>query len=467
MMRRDLALLVALLAGAVLLALLTRPLPTKEGVSSPARLPGEGVPVRVPPVEQSLLLSRPVEAAPAPDPWERALAAVTPVLVAVEAWSAPVPTGRATVLRGSGIFVSTQGDMVLPYELVADGRALRVQGVDGVVRAARAMAADRHHGLALARVAGVTSTPVMWGSAGLPRAATRVALAARVMGRPESFGFGLLVPARRGEVVADLAGIPEYLTVVGAGWGDHPGAVAVNSSGELVGVVRPASGPGAVAEETVLLPAAVVQARVQTMLKGGTPRRAYLGVAVQPVGPDLAPLLGLNEPKGALISDVLPEGPAEQAGLRPGDVVVRAGDFQVNNHTELRGLIARMPPEQALMLEVIRRGTRIQVDVRPAVREPAAELPPPPPELPAGESPLAAVVPVASAEGVRVGTYQGHWVVATQPLQPGDLILEINGEPVRNETDFAEARRRTQGAAAVLLRVDDGGMRRHLVLKRP
>jgi serine protease Do len=204
------------------------------------------------------------------------------------------------------------------------------------------------------------------------------------------------------------------------------------------------------------------------MMSGGPALRPYLGLAVQPVDQDLALALGLTEARGALVSDVLPSGPAAEAGVMPGDVVVRVGDFAVNSHVELRALVGRMPADQPIQLEVVREGEVRKLLVKAAVKEPLEVPPPPPPGLPPGQSLLEAVEVGPGPQGQPVVTaFHPYMVVATRPLAVGDRILEVDRNPVESVEDFRALRERTRNADRLLLRIDDGGMRRYLVLKRP
>lgn len=472
MIRRDLVLLGALVLAAVMLVVLTRPLP--EGGEAVSASPGagrtkvevSGVGAATVPADQSLLLGRPGEPAPLSDAWDRAVEALGPSLVAVESWPEKAEGGAVEVLRGCGIFVGAQGEVLVPYEFAMGGRALRVMGADGVLRTAVGVAADRFHGLALIQVPGVTGVPVRWAS-GTPRS-VRVMVAARAVGQPDRYGFGLWVGPGRADVVTDVAGQAEEARVVGSAVGDVPGAPVVNGSGEVLGVLKSNALRFAGPAECAAIPARLARASVQGMMSGGPTLRPYLGLAVQPVDQDLALALGLTEARGALVSDVLPSGPAAEAGVMPGDVVVRVGDFAVNSHVELRALVGRMPADQPIQLEVVREGEVRKLLVKAGVKEPLEVPPPPPPGLPPGQSLLEAVEVGPGPQGQPVVTaFHPHLVVATRPLAVGDRILEVDRNPVESVEDFRALRERTRNADRLLLRIEDGGMRRYLVLKRP
>ena len=82
--------------------------------------------------------------------------------------------------------------------------------------------------------------------------------------------------------------------------------------------------------------------------------RGWLGVMIQKVTPDIAESLGLSEPKGALVADVVKDGPAEAAGLKQGDVIVEYDGKPVTDSAELPLLVARTPVGKTVKLKVIR-----------------------------------------------------------------------------------------------------------------
>jgi membrane-associated protease RseP (regulator of RpoE activity) len=127
-----------------------------------------------------------------------------------------------------------------------------------------------------------------------------------------------------------------------------------------------------------------------------------------------------------------------------------------------------MPADQPIQLEVVREGEVRKLLVKAGVKEPLEVPPPPPPGLPPGQSLLEAVEVGPGPQGQPVVTaFHPYMVVATRPLAVGDRILEVDRNPVESVEDFRALRERTRNADRLLLRIEDGGMRRYLVLKRP
>src|SRR5690606_15500009 len=96
--------------------------------------------------------------------------------------------------------------------------------------------------------------------------------------------------------------------------------------------------------------------RIAEQLKSeGRVRRGWLGVSLQEVSRGLAAAYGLDRPRGALIADILPAGPARRSELRPGDIVLEYDGRAINVSSELPPLVGLTPPEKRVRLKVFRR----------------------------------------------------------------------------------------------------------------
>src|SRR6185503_14611258 len=101
-------------------------------------------------------------------------------------------------------------------------------------------------------------------------------------------------------------------------------------------------------------------------------QRGMLGVGIQPVTSDLAASLGLKEARGVVVNSLTPEGPAEKAGIKPGDVIVKFNGKEVNDANELRNAVAANEPGTEVSLTLLRSGNQQDVKVRLATLTPEA-----------------------------------------------------------------------------------------------
>src|SRR5262249_12400768 len=175
----------------------------------------------------------------------------------------------------------------------------------------------------------------------------------------------------------------------------------------------------------------------------GSVVRGWIGVAIQPVTPELARSFGLEKPEGGLVADVTPGGPVAKAGLERGDVIVAWGDHAVKESRELPRMVAGTTPGTTVPVTIVRNGRRQTLDVTVAKMPAAARR-----EgraAPREEGTAAwglAVEPLPGDEARRLGIKAG--VVVTEVaedspaddagIEPGDVIVKANRHPVGSPT---------------------------------
>ncbi len=102
---------------------------------------------------------------------------------------------------------------------------------------------------------------------------------------------------------------------------------------------------------------------MDNLIKKGKVVRGWLGVSIQPVTPDLAKQFGIKDDKGALVGDVVEEGPAEKAGIQRGDVIIEFDGQEVTDPSSLRNSVAGTSPGKKVTLKIMREGKMQKVDV--------------------------------------------------------------------------------------------------------
>lgn len=232
----------------------------------------------------------------------------------------------------------------------------------------------------------------------------------------------------------------------------NSGGPLVDARGRVVGInTAIISGTGGSIGIGFAIPVNLARTVMTSLLDTGTVRRGFLGVGIQNLDRNLALSMGLETTRGALVTDVQPGLPAEEAGLRHGDVIVRVGDAEVDSAADLRFLISRIEPGSDVELGVVRNGEMMDVSVRLGDRE----------ELISGileeegmeqpETVLEGVMMVPVDEQAREElsipeNVNGLLVGEVSPespyldtLQPGMIIMEVNGQPVTSASALSEA----------------------------
>ena len=220
--------------------------------------------------------------------------------------------------------------------------------------------------------------------------------------------------------------------------------------------------------------------RVTTQLaEYGTTRRGWLGVFIQEVTPDIAESLGLDEAMGALVSTVNEASPAQAAGLEPGDVIVSFDGKAIEKMRDLPRIVAETEIGATVVVELIRNGSRMTVDVTLGELE-KAELVGIVGEESQGDAEsfekLGFAVDNLNAElAAELGLDESmRGVVVTEVvegspafdkgLQPGDVIKRFGQRRVENAADLAKSVAETleSGRAGVLLLVESEGRERFI-----
>jgi serine protease Do len=169
-----------------------------------------------------------------------------------------------------------------------------------------------------------------------------------------------------------------------------------------------------------------------------------LGVSIQDLTPDLAGSLGLKTTKGALIADAVKDAPAHKAGLRRGDVVIAYMGKEILDSAGLRNAVAVTPVGERAVVTVLRKGAKKEFSVRVGDLETDNRLAPASLRDRLGVEVRA--VNAGDVKKYRIPSNQGAVVVRVDPngplgeagFEPGDIILEINGQSVNDVKAFAE-----------------------------
>ena len=231
----------------------------------------------------------------------------------------------------------------------------------------------------------------------------------------------------------------------------NSGGPLVNMNGDLIGVnTAIVSSSGASAGVGFAIPAAMAKQVVVAAMGGGhAVVRPWLGAKTQALSDQLAKSLGLSAPRGVVVTDVWPGGPADRAGLTPGDVVTSVDEQDINDDAALTYRVATRRVGDSLNLEV-RRGPAsraLKVDLAAPPARPAPDA-----RVIAGANPLAGAnvvnVSPASAYEFGVDPFAAQGVLVTRVdrgyaqtigLQPGDFIRDVNGRKVSTTAELQGA----------------------------
>jgi serine protease Do len=362
---------------------------------------------------------------------------------------------------GSGFFISGDGYIVTNNHVVAGADKVTVRTADDRTLPARVIGRDPATDLAVIKVEGRDFPFVSFEDRAKPRVGDWVV----AMGNPFNLG---------GTATAGIVSALARPNVSGSGYVDfmqidapinrgNSGGPTFDLYGRVVGVntaiFSPSGGSVGIGFD---IPADVAADVSRQLIANGKVTRGYIGASVQNVTREIAESLGVAA-RGALVAEVVPGGPSDRAGLKPGDLVLSINGQEVTNAAGLTRAVAQVAPGQELRLAV-RRGDRTErIVVRAALRPSEQALADNPSEPGAGGGAEAAGLGVAVSPnpggGVRIESVDPASGAAQRGLRPGDVIKRIGSRPANTAADLssAVAQAKSAGRRQVLLLVARGG----------
>jgi serine protease Do len=252
----------------------------------------------------------------------------------------------------------------------------------------------------------------------------------------------------------------------------NSGGPLINLQGEVVGINTAIfSRSGGNIGIGFAIPVNVAKDLVPELESKGKVTRGWLGVMIQKVTPDIAESLNLSESRGALVADVMPDGPAKEAGIRTGDVITEFDGHAVKDSTELPTLVARTPVGKTVKVKIIRDKETETLNVRIAELK-EEEVAAAGKEEGFGLTVQPLTPDIAESLGLS-SELKGVVVSGVEPgssaddagLRRGDVILEVNREPVKDMATYRKALKSAGKGKSVLFLVRRGENTIFLALK--
>jgi serine protease Do len=241
----------------------------------------------------------------------------------------------------------------------------------------------------------------------------------------------------------------------------NSGGPLVNLDGEVVGMNTAIfSRSGGYMGIGFAIPIDLARAMADQLIDSGEVTRGFLGVAIQPLTPELAESFGIDRSEGILVADVTNDSPAAKAGIEVGDVIVGFQGNPVRDVGDFRNRVALTPPGTRARIAVLRDGKRRELTVRIGTLDAAAAAAGPGGETtdrqlgltvrsPSAEA--AEALGLAEGQGVIIAEVAPGSVAASAGLSRGMAILEVNRQRVNSPAEFLAAVEQSSDKRAVLL----------------
>lgn len=358
------------------------------------------------------------------------------------------PPARRQYGQGSGVIVSPDGYIVTNNHVVADAVDVEVILADRRQYKGKVVATDPKTDVAVVKINGTNLPTVPWADSSTLAVGEFVLAIGNPLGLSRTVTFGIVSAVGRADVgVADFEDFIQTDAPINPG---NSGGALVNVNGELVGINTAIASPtGGSVGVGFAIPSNMARAAMQSLIKTGRVVRGFLGASTQDVTPSLGKIFRLPDVKGAIVTDLQAKGSAERAGLKRGDVVVRFDGRDVMDSGQLRNLVAQSPIGSKHRLDLIRDGKAYQAEltVQEAPRERAKKSQTASASASTAHPltgvvfddvtpPLARQMDLAVNSGVVVTDIEEGSLAESSGLQPGDVVLELNRQPVHNFAAF-------------------------------
>jgi serine protease Do len=376
---------------------------------------------------------------------------------------APAPELRKKHALGSGFLFDDKGHVLTNAHVIDGADKVRVKLADEREFEAKVKGRDERLDIAVLEVVGAKDLP--YATLG---SSTNIQVGEPVVAIGNPFGLGNTVTSGIVSAKGRAIGAGPYDDFLQTDASINPGnsgGPLFDNRGQVVGMntaINP-NGQGI----GFAIPSDEIREVLPQLVASGHVSRGRLGVSIQDVDAKLASAMKLGTAQGALVDDVERGGPAEKAGLATGDVIVRAGNTDIGHARDLTRAVARQTPGSKVDI-VVRRGDKtVSLPVTLAKLEDEKSAKQAPSSEAAPESSGGLGLQIADAEGggalVRGVAPDG---LAAGSLEPGDVIVEANRQPVRNAADLITKVRASSSDKSVLLRVKREGTTRYVALER-
>jgi serine protease Do len=360
------------------------------------------------------------------------------------------PEGGGVAL-GSGFVITSDGYVVTNNHVVKDADTVSVTFQGGDTYDASVVGTDPKTDLALLKIKSDKTFPHV------NFTSTEAKVGDWVMAVGNPFGLGGTVTSgiisARGR---DIGSGPydDFLQIDASINKGNSGGPAFNLSGEVIGINTAIFSPsGGSVGIGFAIPASTAASVIDSLKANHKVTRGWLGVKIQPVTADLAESMGLENAKGALISDLTTGSPALKAGLKSGDTILKVDGADVADARDLAKIIARVAPGKKVDLSIIRDGkpmtVAVTLDVMPSDPQMASA---PAAELNKGlDSYGLQVAPADDGAGVKILKIDPNSAAAELGVKEGDVILEVAGHEVNDSSAVTKALQDAKGKKVLML----------------
>jgi serine protease Do len=274
------------------------------------------------------------------------------------------PQNPSEKALGSGVVISTDGYILTNNHVVQNARTIQVKANDGRTYSGKVIGTDPATDVALVKIEANNLQPITFADSNEAQVGDVVLAIGDPFGIGQTVTEGIISAKNRQGVSDDGNSDEDFIQTDAAINPGNSGGPLVDTDGRLVGMnTAILSRSGGNQGIGFAVPSNLCRWVADSLIKNGKVERAMLGVTIQPLSPELAKAMNTSRTSGALVSDVTPNSPADQAGIKSGDVVVQFDNKPIGDFNQLKLMVAESAPGKAVPIQIDRGGQTLNLTV--------------------------------------------------------------------------------------------------------
>lgn len=386
---------------------------------------------------------------------------------------------------GSGFLIDSSGIIVTNNHVVAGADAITVRLQDGREFKGKEVRTDARTDVAILKIdAGEELPTLRFADSDATQVGDWVLAVGNPFGNELTVTSGIISAKGRGPRITERENFLQTDAAINPG---NSGGPLLNLNGEVVGInTAISSRSGGFDGIAYAVPAKMAWWVVNQLVEKGSVERAYIGLSIRQITSDIAQVLDLKVGEGALVKDVLDDGPAAEAGLEPGDVVLSLNGEPVSGPRSLQSIVEKLTVDKTYQMRIIRDGKPLQLPIVVKAMPKDYSLSKVETTRPHGHKRSRDETATAEEFGFEVqelskefadqlGVEAGSGVVvssvdesgiAGRSLVEGDIIERVGSQKISSLKEFNEAIQKVDPERGLLLLVRRGGATRFVPLRR-
>jgi len=359
---------------------------------------------------------------------------------------------------GSGVIISEDGYIVTNNHVIKNADEIEISLNDKKSYKAEVIGTDPSTDIALLKVKDKGLPHISYGNSDVVKVGEWVLAVGNPYNLTSTVTAGIVsakgrdINILRNDPLSGKTALESFIQTDAAVNPGNSGGALVNANGQLIGInTAIQSQTGAYSGYSFAVPVNIVKKVVNDLVEFGTVQRAYIGVSIRNIDKKLADEESISTLNGAYVSETMPNGAADEAGIKKGDVITKIGSVKISNVTELQEQVGQFRPGDDLMVTVLRDGKEVEIPVNLKNLEGTTKIVKAE-DLKVAKSLGAQLADVSDEEKEKLNIDGGVKIVQLNGgklrsvgITEGFIINKVDKKPVANTEEFLEIMKNKSG----------------------